>query len=358
MQAVPTRGGGIVVDDADGLVFLPTGSPSPDYFGGLRPGDNRHGNAVVVLRAAHRRGCRGRFRPFTTTSGTTTSRRHHCFPARKARRWRLGRRRATSFFSSVSPGDHSFPLRSARFRRATCPVSCCGDTAIPQSAGFTSATANRRGGYLGRDCAGSRRLSRDVPHATSRGCVYSTQRARQSRGPRKRRRSALGRDGVGCEHTHDHCAREPLYFNRPPGAEVRTSSGRGEPTPQSRSRSNAVTPFAMSRQFFLAPSGIACVAPPWGELVAIYADTGETAWRSTLRGLALPPSVSRPGPPTRSINLGGPVVTTTGLVSSARPSIRISERSRRRAAARCGRVACRQAREQRLSCSPRHAGAR
>ena len=39
---------------ADGkrhLVFLPTSSPSPDFFGGLRPGDNKHANSVVALNA-------------------------------------------------------------------------------------------------------------------------------------------------------------------------------------------------------------------------------------------------------------------------------------------------------------------
>ena len=72
-------------------------------------------------------------------------------------------------------------------------------------------------------------------------------------------------------------------------------------------------PFAMSRQFFLAPSGIPCVAPPWGELVAIHADTGETAWRTTLGDLRSAFGLA-PGPPTGALNLGGPVVTTTGLV--------------------------------------------
>ena len=39
--------------DADsGLVFLPTGSASPDYFGGLRQGDNHYANAIVALHAA------------------------------------------------------------------------------------------------------------------------------------------------------------------------------------------------------------------------------------------------------------------------------------------------------------------
>ncbi|MEO1014359.1 MAG: pyrroloquinoline quinone-dependent dehydrogenase [Pseudomonadota bacterium] len=37
------------VDHERGLVFLPTSSPSPDFYGGLRPGDNRYANSVVAL---------------------------------------------------------------------------------------------------------------------------------------------------------------------------------------------------------------------------------------------------------------------------------------------------------------------
>jgi quinoprotein glucose dehydrogenase len=39
------------VDVKRGLVFLPTSSASPDFFGGLRPGDNKHSNSVVALKA-------------------------------------------------------------------------------------------------------------------------------------------------------------------------------------------------------------------------------------------------------------------------------------------------------------------
>jgi quinoprotein glucose dehydrogenase len=38
-------------DPALGLVYLPTSSPSPDYYGGLRPGDNRDADSVVALDA-------------------------------------------------------------------------------------------------------------------------------------------------------------------------------------------------------------------------------------------------------------------------------------------------------------------
>jgi quinoprotein glucose dehydrogenase len=37
------------VDTARHLVFVPTGSASPDFFGGARPGDNRWANSIVAL---------------------------------------------------------------------------------------------------------------------------------------------------------------------------------------------------------------------------------------------------------------------------------------------------------------------
>jgi quinoprotein glucose dehydrogenase len=38
-------------DEELGLVFLPTSSPSPDFWGGRRPGKNEHANSIVALRA-------------------------------------------------------------------------------------------------------------------------------------------------------------------------------------------------------------------------------------------------------------------------------------------------------------------
>ncbi len=40
------------VDVQRGLVFIPTGSASPDFFGGMRPDDNHWANSIVALRAA------------------------------------------------------------------------------------------------------------------------------------------------------------------------------------------------------------------------------------------------------------------------------------------------------------------
>lgn len=41
----------MTVDPARHMVYVPTGSASPDYFGGLRAGDNKWANSIVALRA-------------------------------------------------------------------------------------------------------------------------------------------------------------------------------------------------------------------------------------------------------------------------------------------------------------------
>ncbi len=41
----------MAVDPVRDLVFVPTGSASPDYYGGLRPGDDKWANSVVALHA-------------------------------------------------------------------------------------------------------------------------------------------------------------------------------------------------------------------------------------------------------------------------------------------------------------------
>ncbi len=54
-QKVPTGAGNvwstIAADPALGLLYLPTTSPSPEYYGGMRPGDGRDADSIVALEA-------------------------------------------------------------------------------------------------------------------------------------------------------------------------------------------------------------------------------------------------------------------------------------------------------------------
>jgi quinoprotein glucose dehydrogenase len=55
-QKMPTGAGNvwstIAADPALGLLYLPTGSASPDYYGGMRPGNDRDADSVVAVEAA------------------------------------------------------------------------------------------------------------------------------------------------------------------------------------------------------------------------------------------------------------------------------------------------------------------
>jgi quinoprotein glucose dehydrogenase len=72
-------------------------------------------------------------------------------------------------------------------------------------------------------------------------------------------------------------------------------------------------PFGMQRGLLLSPLGIPCVRPPWGTISAVDLDTGEIRWQHPFGtqpigflGLSTPASWGAP-------NLGGPLVTASGL---------------------------------------------
>ncbi|HSR49529.1 MAG TPA: pyrroloquinoline quinone-dependent dehydrogenase [Acidobacteriota bacterium] len=73
------------------------------------------------------------------------------------------------------------------------------------------------------------------------------------------------------------------------------------------------TPYGMSRRPFLAPSGVPCTPPPWGKTVALDLNQGKILWEipsGFVKDLAQHPKAREFGSPT----LGGPMITASGLV--------------------------------------------
>ena len=80
------------------------------------------------------------------------------------------------------------------------------------------------------------------------------------------------------------------------------------------------TPYGMARRFILSDIGIPCVKPPWGELAAIDLTTGTTLWRQpfgTIQDLApfpLPAFVANWFSDWGAPTIGGPLMTASGLI--------------------------------------------
>ena len=73
------------------------------------------------------------------------------------------------------------------------------------------------------------------------------------------------------------------------------------------------TPYAMRRETFLSSLGLPCNPPPWGTLAAIDLKTGDILWQDpfgTVRDIAPIPLKIKYGVP----NLGGPIITASGLI--------------------------------------------
>ena len=303
----------ITVDEANGLVFLPTGSASPDYFGGLRPGDNRQANAVVVLRAATGE---------VVWSFQTV---HHdlwdydvaspplLFPGRDGAAVAVGSKTGHLFLLDRLTGRPIFSIQE----RPVPASDVAGETAAATQPFPDRPAALVPQQISEADIWGATAQDRDACLAT-----FRTLRHEGAFTPPSVRGSLVAPGNVGGLHwggmAWDPGTRTiitpvnhlPAIVRLVPSADFERTR-RANPALEITEQHG--TPFAMSRQFFLAPSGIPCVAPPWGELVAIHADTGETAWRTTLGDLRSAFGLTS-GPSTGAINLGGPAVTTTGLV--------------------------------------------
>jgi quinoprotein glucose dehydrogenase len=77
------------------------------------------------------------------------------------------------------------------------------------------------------------------------------------------------------------------------------------------------TPYVMRRRLLLAPSRLPCTPPPFGALVAVDLRTGQKKWEVPLGSMTpvLAPDVAQQAKPDwGSVNLGGAVATASGVV--------------------------------------------
>jgi quinoprotein glucose dehydrogenase len=304
----------LIVDDANGLVFVPTGSASPDYFGGLRAGSDGYANSLVVLKAAtgevvwHFQTVHHDLWDYDVASPPLL------YPGKTGAAVAVGSKTGHVFVFDRLRGTPLFPIVERAVPASDVPGEKTAATqpfpSRPASLVPQRVTEQDLWGATPEDLDACRRTFRTLRNEgvftppSLRGTLVVPGNI-----------GGLHWGGLAWDPTQRLLIapvnRFPAIVRLLPRADFDKAK---KAFPARETTEQDGTPFSMSREFFRSPSGAPCIAPPWGELVAVHADTGNIAWRVPLGDLGKQDESAAPSAPTGSPNLGGPAVTETGLV--------------------------------------------
>jgi quinoprotein glucose dehydrogenase len=306
----------ISVDAELGLVFVPTGSPSPDFYGGERLGRNDYANSVVALDAASGQ-VRWHFQvvrhdlwdydlaaqpvlfPFrgdgtTVPAVAVATKMGHIFILDRRTGEPLHPVEERAVPASTVPGEvawptQPFPVRPVPFH----PYDL--DREGPLGA------TEEDGRFCRERLAVLRYDGIFTPPSREGTVIYPGNIGGMQWGG-----VAIDPErGIGVAPVNrlpfvvtlvpqDEVAE---YRRRFPGHEISIQRG---------------TPYAMHRQVLMAPSGAPCAPPPWGTLGAVDLATGDMLWQVPL-GSAAPADMPATGMP----NMGGALLTAGGVAFMA-----------------------------------------
>ncbi|MGH7533873.1 MAG: pyrroloquinoline quinone-dependent dehydrogenase, partial [Gemmatimonadales bacterium] len=309
----------ISADTARGLVFIPTGSASPDYFGGERLGDDRYANSVVALHAKD------------GTIAWDFQLVHHdlwdydnASPPTLVTIERNGRRipavlqankDAELFVLDRRTGKPLFPVEERPVPRSDVPGEASSATqpfsAIaalsPQSLPLDSVwgpTPEARAACRAR-IASDRNDGPFTPPSLRESVVR----------PGNIGGAAWG--GVAFDPTRQ-IAIIPVntiasLVRLIPRAQVDWAAAENSDAQYTDMKG---TPYVMRREFFITHQKMPCTPPPFGALVALDLRTGRKLWDVPLgdmSGYIKRTAGADVAPPTGAPNLGGAMVTASGL---------------------------------------------
>jgi len=307
----------MAVDPQRDLIFVPTGSASPDFFGGLRPGDNKWANAVVALHAKTGKIVWG-FQLVhhdlwdydTASPPLLTTLRHH---GRDVPVVIQGNKTGFLYVLNRDTGKPVFPVEERPVPQSDVPGESASPTqpfpVTPPPLAPQKISLDDAWGITPQD----RETCRNWIRGLRNEGIFTPPSLQGS----------LAVPGNLGGMTWSGYAFDPLHsllvvntnnliakVKLIPRAdfwrdEVRTENGDYAP--------QAGTVFGMFRRFLQAPSDLPCTAPPWGMLTAVDMTEGKVRWQVPFGSMQDFGGKQSPVPP-GSINLGGPIATAGGLV--------------------------------------------
>ena len=303
----------IAGDEKRGLIFVPTGSASPDYYGGERPGDNRWANSVVALKASTGEFVWG----FQVVH-------HDLWDFDVASEPTLIQFRGKAAVAVTTKMGNVFVLD----RDTGKPLMTVEERAVPKS------------DIPGEDAAPSQPMpawSAMVPQkltaADAWGATPEMRKWCQEKIESYRNDGMFtppafkgtiaypgNIGGVNWGSAAWDPVRNLLIANTNRVAAVAKlipradlSAAQVKPDEMAWRGEFALqmgTPYGMHRDWLVSPSGLPCTPPPWGAVVAFDLKTGKLRWEAPLGSMG-------EGAPPGSINFGGPIATAGGLVFTA-----------------------------------------
>lgn len=307
----------MAVDPERHLVFVPTGSASPDYYGGLRPGDNKWANSVVALRAKTGEVAWG-FQlvhhdlwDYDTASPPLLATLEH--GGKKIPVVIQGNKTGFLYVLNRDTGAPVFPVEERPVPKSDVP----GEVASPTQP-FPAAPP---------PLAPQRLMADDVWGATPadleacRNAILGlrnegvfTPPALQGTLVIPGNIGGMNWSGYAFDPQRSlllvNTTNFPFKVKLIPKDQYRDAMRRGEDGEYS---SQTGAPYSMFRTPFYSPSHLPCAAPPWGTLAAVDMKEGKIRWQIPLGSMnAFAPS--HPVVPAGSVSFGGPIVTAGGLV--------------------------------------------
>jgi quinoprotein glucose dehydrogenase len=309
----------ISVDDARGLVFLPTTSPSPDFFGGERPGDNRYADSIVAVNAETGQ-VAWSFQvthhdvwdydvPAQPTLATVT------YQGKTAPAVIQATKQGLLFTLDRQTGAPLIPVEERRVPQGGAPGEQLSPTQPFPIAPRPLAPNRIRPddaygltfwdrGACRNAIAGARNEGLYTPPSVKGTILYPFTGGGSNWG------------GLAFDEKHD-----VVYVNTSSAMHLVTLIPRAQfaavqaANPDKEVSPQEGAPYGMKRVTLLSPFGMPCNPPPWGQLHAIDMHTGRVLWDVTLGTTEdLAPFSQYLLGKTGTPNFGGPIVTGGGLV--------------------------------------------
>jgi quinoprotein glucose dehydrogenase len=310
----------MVADEARGIIYAPVGSAAPDFFGGMRKGDNLYSSSLVALDAAtgkprwHFQIVHHDIWDYDVSSPpllVDLQRGNGTVPAVVQ-----NTKQGFVFVFDRGDGKPLFPIVERPVPQGALPGEWLAPTqpvpTKPAPLVPTKVTPDDAWGFTPWD----RHKCRELIETFRSEGIYTP--PSEGAGTLLTPGSAGGANWGGAAFD---AGRQLMIVNVNRVAQVVKMIPRAEiPGVEGISLAGGRdvaaatgTPYGTRREWLLSPLGAPCTAPPWGELVAVDLKSGDVRWRVPLGSIEkqLPIRFEwNLGTP----NLGGPIVTAGGLV--------------------------------------------